>query len=124
LRSISAGFGAHTEAQWLALSEPMFRRDAKGWRLHYDPAIAAGFGALTPEIAAAGEAALWAAYDRLECPTLVIRGAESDLLSPETAREMTVRGPRAKCVELASVGHAPTLVQADQVALVEGFLSS
>jgi pimeloyl-ACP methyl ester carboxylesterase len=69
-----------------------------------------------------GQAALWATYDRLRCPTLLIRGEQSDLLSPATAQAMTERGPRARLAVLPGVGHAPTLVQADQVALVQGFL--
>lgn len=124
LRSISQGFGPHTDDEWLALSSPLFQQDGAEWRLHYDPAIAGAFAAVTPELAAAGEAALWAAYDALRCPTLVIRGAESDLLSAETARAMTQRGPGARLVELAGVGHAPTLVHADQIALVKDFLAS
>ena len=128
LRSISEGFGPHTDEEWLALSAPLFREEAgangKGWRSHYDPAIALPFGAVTPEIAAAGEAALWAAYDALHCPTLLIRGAESDLLSAETARAMTQRGPGARLVELPGVGHAPTLIHDDQIAIVRDFLSS
>ncbi|PTT86743.1 alpha/beta hydrolase, partial [Pelomonas sp. HMWF004] len=124
LRTISQGFGPHTDEEWLALSAPLFRQDGAEWRLHYDPAIAGAFAAVTPELAAAGEAALWAAYDALRCPTLVIRGAESDLLSAETAHAMTQRGPRARLVELPGVGHAPTLVHADQIALVKDFLAS
>ncbi|MFG6466065.1 alpha/beta fold hydrolase [Roseateles sp. BYS87W] len=124
LRSISEGFGPHTDAEWLALSAPMFRQAGAEWVAHYDPSIALPFGAVTPELVAAGEAALWAAYDQLRCPTLVIRGADSDLLTRETAQAMTQRGPKARCVELAGVGHAPTLIHGDQVALVRDFLSS
>lgn len=124
LRAISEGFGPHTDEEWLALSEPLFRPDGDAWRLHYDPAIALPFAAVTPELVAAGEAALWAAYDHLRCPTLVLRGAQSDLLSAETARAMTVRGPQARLVELDGVGHAPTLIHADQIAVVKDFLGS
>lgn len=124
LRAISEGFGPHTEAEWLALSAPLFREDDGKWTLRYDPAIALPFGAVTPEIAAAGEAMLWAAYDTLCCPTLLIRGADSDLLSAETARAMTQRGPGARLVELPGVGHAPTLIHDDQLAIVRDFLSS
>jgi pimeloyl-ACP methyl ester carboxylesterase len=56
------------------------------------------------------------------CPTLVIRGAQSDLLSKATAEEMTRRGPKAKLVELPGIGHAPTLLHADQIAIVREFL--
>lgn len=104
LRSISEGFGPHGDVEWLALSAPMFREDGGQWTLHYDPAIALPLAAVTPELAAAGEAALWAAYDTLRCPTLLIRGAESDLLGADTARRMTERGPRARLVELPGIG--------------------
>jgi pimeloyl-ACP methyl ester carboxylesterase len=122
LRSISAGFGPHTDEQWLALSRPMFKADGDRCRLHYDPRIAQGLAGLTPELAKAGEAQLWAAYDAIRCPTLLLRGAESDLLSRETAQAMSLRGPRAQLHEFAGVGHAPMLVQPEQIAVVERFL--
>ena len=122
LRSISAGFGLHSTAQWAALSAPMFKADGAQLRLHYDPKIAEPFKAVTPELSALGEAALWRAYDAIRCPTLLLRGADSDLLSVDTAAAMQQRGPRAKLVEFAGVGHAPTLMQADQVAAVREFL--
>jgi pimeloyl-ACP methyl ester carboxylesterase len=122
LWSVSQGFGPHTPEQWLALTRPQLVADGDGFKSHYDPAIAQPFRLVTPEVAAAGEAGLWAAYDRLACPTLLIRGADSDLLSRDTAQAMTQRGPRARLVELAGVGHAPTLVQPDQVALLRDFL--
>jgi pimeloyl-ACP methyl ester carboxylesterase len=89
-----------------------------------DPQIAVPFKATTPEMAAAGEAALWHAYDRVQCPTLLLRGAESDLLARATAQEMGARGPRARLVEFTGVGHAPTLVQPDQVKALREFLLS
>jgi pimeloyl-ACP methyl ester carboxylesterase len=120
---ISQGFGPHTRAQWLALTEPQLKRDDDGlYKPRYDPGIAAPFRAITPEIAAAGEALLWQAWDRLTLPVLLLRGAQSDLLSPATAQAMTRRGPRAHLVELPGVGHAPTLVQPEQVAVVRDFL--
>ncbi|HEX7690046.1 MAG TPA: alpha/beta hydrolase [Burkholderiaceae bacterium] len=126
LRQISLGFGPHTREQWLELTRPQAVVDPDGdgtvLKPHYDPAIAAPFKAITPELAAAGEALLWQTYDRLRCPTLVLRGAESDLLSSATARQMSERGPRARVHEFAGVGHAPTLVQAEQVAVVREFL--
>lgn len=126
--AISSGFGPHTPAQWLALSAPMVRPVSalSGTQLclHYDPAIAAPFKLATREGAQQGEAALWQLYDAIQADTLVLRGAETDLLSCETARAMTQRGPRARLVEFAGVGHAPTLVASDQTTLVTGFLLS
>ncbi|MBS0448494.1 MAG: alpha/beta hydrolase [Proteobacteria bacterium] len=135
LHEISLTFGPHTPAQWRALSEPMIvaaggsngQGDGEGeggFRLHYDPAIAVPFRAITPELAALGEAALWRSYDALRCPTLVLRGADSDLLTRTTADAMTRRGPKAELHEFAGVGHAPMLVQPDQVEAVRRFLLS
>lgn len=123
LRLISTGFGPHTDQQWLDLTAPMLKpRLEGGLELHYDPRIATPFRAMTPEMALAGEAWMWAVYDRIRAQTLLIRGEQSDLLSAETAQAMAGRGPRARCVALPGVGHAPTLVAAEQVALVEAFL--
>ena len=123
LRRISPGFGPHTDAQWLALSTPMFKPLPQGgWTLHYDPALAKPVHALTPEAAQHGEALLWQLYDQISAPTLLLRGAESDLLTPEVAQAMQQRGPRAQRVDLPGVGHAPTLVAEDQVAAVASFL--
>ncbi|MGM9488331.1 alpha/beta fold hydrolase [Ideonella sp. YS5] len=119
---ISQSFGPHTREQWLALSEPQLKRDGDGFKPHYDPSIAVPFRAVTPQVAAAGESIAWQTYDRIRCPTLLLRGAQSDLLSRETADQMAARGPRALVHEFAGVGHAPTLVQPDQVQVVRQFL--
>ncbi|MBT9596777.1 MAG: alpha/beta hydrolase [Vitreoscilla sp.] len=122
LWAISQGFGPHTREQWLALTAPQLKPDGQGFKPHYDPAIAVPFRAVTAQVAAAGEAMLWHGYDQIRCPTLLLRGAESDLLSRETAAQMTQRGPRARLHEFAGVGHAPMLVQPDQVEVVRRFL--
>ena len=122
LWAISQGFGPHSREQWLALTRPQLQPDGAGFKPRYDPAIAVPFRLITPELARVGEALLWQSYDRLSCPTLLLRGAESDLLSRATAQAMTERGPRARLVEFAGVGHAPTLVQPDQVQVVREFL--
>jgi pimeloyl-ACP methyl ester carboxylesterase len=122
LLAISKGFGPHTREQWLALTRPMLKPEGERLKPHYDPNIAVPFRAVTPEAAAAGEAALWRSYDAIACPTLLLRGAASDLLSRATAQAMTGRGPRARLHEFAGIGHAPTLVAPDQVAVVREFL--
>jgi pimeloyl-ACP methyl ester carboxylesterase len=119
---ISQSFGPHTREQWLALTRPQLRPDGDVFRPHYDPGIAVPFRAVTAEIAKAGEAGLWRAYDALTCPTLLVRGADSDMLSRATAQAMTQRGPRARLVEFAGVGHAPTFVAPGQIAALEEFL--
>ncbi len=121
IRAISAPFGPHTDAEWRFLTEVVLRKNADGsWRLHYDPRIAEPYRKNLPE----KDLELWELWDAVSCPTLVVRGAQSDLLSRETAQAMTRRGPQAKVVELAGVGHAPTLLHADQIAIVHEFLLS
>lgn len=123
LRLISAGFGPHSDGQWLQLTRAMVKPSPQGGVvLHYDPRIAVPMARMTPESAAAGEAVLWQFYDRIAARVLLIRGAESDLLSPATARAMAQRGPQAHCTQLEGVGHAPTLVVPGQLALVRKFL--
>jgi pimeloyl-ACP methyl ester carboxylesterase len=126
--ALSQGFGPHSREQWLALTAPQLKpavQDGKdGFTARCDPGIAVPFKAVTPELAAAGEALLWQSYDRLRCRTLLLRGAESDLLSRDTALAMTQRGPRAHLHEFAGVGHAPTLVQAEQIEVLRSFLLS
>ncbi|MGH8338473.1 MAG: alpha/beta fold hydrolase [Gammaproteobacteria bacterium] len=124
--AISQSFGPHTPAQWLALSAPMVKPlgdDVRGaLTLHYDPAIALPFRSLTEEAAAQGEVAMWKLYDGITANTLLLRGAQSDLLSQSTALAMTRRGPKARLVQFDGVGHAPTLVAPDQVEAVTTFL--
>jgi len=123
LRVIASSFGPHTTEQWLELSRHMVKPGPEGGvRLHYDPAIALPFQAITEEVAQQGEAALWDLYDAITAETLLLRGAQSDLLSPSTALQMTQRGPKARLVEFEGVGHAPTLVADDQVNAVASFL--
>ncbi len=123
MRQISAGFGPHTPDQWLALSQGMVRDHPEGGvTLHYDPAIAVPFRALTEESAIQGQETLWQLYDRVQARTLVTRGAHSDLLARDTALAMSQRGPRAELVEFEGVGHAPTFVAPEQVEVAVSFL--
>jgi pimeloyl-ACP methyl ester carboxylesterase len=65
---------------------------------------------------------LWSLYDAIRCPTLVLRGEQSDLVSAQVIAQMRVRGPRAQAVELPGIGHAPTLMHDDQIRIVADFL--
>jgi len=123
VRDVSLSFGEHTDDQWHKLASDVLRQEDDGqWVRHYDMGLAQPFRSATPESARADEAALWAAYDAIRCPTLLIRGERSDLLSPETAREMASRGPKAQLVEIAGVGHAPTFLNEEQIAIARQFL--
>lgn len=121
IRATAAPFGPHTDAEWRFLTEVVLRKNADGsYRFAYDPGIAEPYRRDMPE----KDVELWEVWDAVRCPTLVIRGAESDLLAKSTAVEMTRRGPKAKLVELPGIGHAPTLLHEDQIAVVREFLLS
>ena len=118
VRTVSAPFGPLTDAQWRHLAEHNAKQHADGrWGMNYDPDIAQPF-----RKAAAKDIMLWNYYDALRCPTLLLRGAESDLLLRETALEMTRRGPQPQLVEFAGVGHAPALMADEQIAAISDFL--
>lgn len=122
IRAIAAPFGPHSDEQWQKLAGDVLREQKDGqWIRHYDPALAQAFSSFTEESAAQSEAALWAIYDAIHCPVLLVRGSESDLLSRETADLMTKRGPRAAITELAGIGHAPTFIHPEQIALARDF---
>lgn len=122
IRTVSAPFGPHTDEQWRKIAADVLREDVDGrWMTHYDPSLAQSFKAETEASTQQAQALLWAAYDAIACPTLLVRGAQSDLLTPEVARQMMQRGPRAKLVEFEGVGHAPTFVHAEQIAVARKF---
>ncbi len=119
VRAVAAPFGPHSDAQWRFLAETWVRRNEDGsWRPHYDTRIAEAFRATMPD----KDLELWHLYDAVRCPTLLVRGELSDVVSRQAAAEMTRRGPKAKLAEIRGVGHAPTLLQPDQIALVRDFL--
>lgn len=128
LRQRLAGFGPHTDAQWHALNAPMFKPVAGASLesgpvvLHYDPAIAWPFASLTREANDQSAEIMRSVYAQIACPTLLLRGAQSELLTRAAAIEMTHTGPRPRLIEFAGVGHAPTLVADDQLQAVREFL--
>jgi pimeloyl-ACP methyl ester carboxylesterase len=118
LRTIAAPFGPLSDAQWRHLATISTRRKPDGSvGFAYDPHIADPFRA-----APAADVDLWAQWEAIKCPTLVLRGAQSDLLRAADAQAMTQRGPKAKLVEFPGIGHAPALMAADQIATIRDFL--
>ena len=117
LREVCAPFGPLTDVQWRHLAQHSVRRDDAGRFVPgYDPGIAQPFGGEPKDVV------LWPVWDAIRCRTLVLRGARSDLLLHDTALEMTRRGPRARLKEIEGVGHAPALMDKDQIEIVRDFL--
>ena len=121
IRAVSAPFGPHTDAEWRFLTEVVVRKNAEGgYRLHYDPRLAEPYKKALPE----KDLEFWPLWDAIRCPTFVLRGAQSDLLTRDTCEQMAARGPKARVKEIPGVGHAPTLLHDDQIGIVRDFLLS
>ena len=128
LRETCASFGPLEDGQWRRLAQHGSRRGENGtYTLACDPAIVSS-------LRRGGNAGvefgndflfgvnLWPVWDTVECPTLVLRGAESDLLLKSTVRRMQDGGPRVELVEFAGIGHAPWLMSEDQIGPVSEFI--
>ncbi|HWI78570.1 MAG TPA: alpha/beta hydrolase [Ramlibacter sp.] len=120
-RRVYKPFGWLSDAQWRRLAETSARRLPDGrWTPHYDPAIVRQFTDHPNDYD------LWEHYDAISIPVLCLRGAESDLVLPETVEEMKTRGPGLRgllrVVEVPGCGHAPALNVPEQLELVASFI--
>ncbi len=118
IREVSAPFGPLTDAQWHHLTKYSVRPVEGGFAMIYDPGLGDPFRENPPT----ADIDLWQIYERVACPTLALRGAESDLLEPTTLQAMSERGPKAQTVEFPGVGHAPMLMDPAQIEVVRDFL--
>jgi pimeloyl-ACP methyl ester carboxylesterase len=119
LRAAYAPFGDNPDTFWRRLTDTSVRRADDGrFTVHYDPMIASQFTRHKSDLD------VWPQYDAVEAKTLLIRGANSDVLPSSVADDMRARGPKPQFVELDGIGHAPTLVARDQQDLLASFLRS
>src|ERR1700741_4971037 len=128
LRDVCAPFGPLSDGQWRHLAQHSAQRGEGGdYRLRYDPGIGEGLhGHIDPEFPIGPDLLrgidLWNIWSKLECPTLVLRGAQSEVLLPATLAEMRARKPDLEVAEFEGVGHAPALMSAEQIRVVKQFL--
>ncbi len=132
LREACAQFGPLTDEQWRHLAEhsvvPVSDGEGASYQLRYDPGIGHTMrgGRADPEFPMGPNFLsgidLWSTWAEIHCPTLVLRGAESDVLSRETLLQMQARRPGVEVLELPGIGHAPALMSYDQIAAVREFL--
>jgi pimeloyl-ACP methyl ester carboxylesterase len=116
-RTTYAPFGNLSDTQWREMSLYSTRPTEGGLRLNYDPRIAEPFQSTSVE-----DIDLWSMWDRISCPVLSLRGAQSALLLPETVEEMTRRSPRCDSREISDCGHAPSLKTDSHIAIVLDWL--
>ena len=124
LRDVHAAFGPLSAAQWRHLAEHSGRTRSDGrLGLAYDPKIGEAFS--SPEGGTPlQDIDFWPFYDRIRCPTLILRGGQSDVLPASDAAAMAERGPRAQLVEFPRIGHAPALMADDQITAIRDFLAA
>ena len=123
LREIHAPFGALTDAQWRHLAQhSTVATESAGLRFHFDPGVAMRFA-----VPIMFDVVLWPLWEAIDCPVLILRGEHSDLLSDATVREMQRRGVagragRVQAVHVAGCGHAPALMDTEQISIIRDFL--
>jgi pimeloyl-ACP methyl ester carboxylesterase len=120
LRETLASFGPMTDTDWHRMAETSSIAAKGGYCLAYDPRIAHNFRHYWLLI----HANLWRYWDRITCPVLILRGANSDFLTPFLLERMLRRLPHAEVIEFEGVGHAPTLNAPDQIDPVAKWLKS
>jgi cobalt-zinc-cadmium efflux system protein len=123
LNRICEPFGTFTAQQWKDYNGPHLIKDGDQWVVHYDPDIVKPFAAVNKMTSMMGEMMTWKAYDAIKAEMLIVRGAESDLISADTVSEMCRRNPNAKSTEILGVGHAPAFITPEQVSLAREFYS-
>ncbi len=107
------------DAFWDAFTRRTFREiDGGRWKLDYDPGISKALAELGPAPALAPG---WAALAKV--PTLLVRGAISDLLSTDIVERMREARPGFDYVEAEDVGHAPMLTEPEVVRAIKAFLA-
>lgn len=119
LREVLAPFGDVTNEHWRHLARYSIRKDPEldRYLTLCDPAILQ-----TLRAPANPGAHLWAYWDAIDHPVLVVRGRESDFLPSYLSNEMERRNPHAIVHDVPGCGHAPTLMPRDQIEAVVGFL--
>jgi pimeloyl-ACP methyl ester carboxylesterase len=110
VRVNNAPYGLLTNVQWRKLTIDSAREKRCGYGFNYDTRLGDPYKA-----GPVADVDLWAVWDAVRCPTLIVRGESSDILAHEVAKDMTVRGPKAKLVQFAGIGHAPQLLSDDQI---------
>ncbi len=128
LREACAPFGPLEDTQWRHIARHGSRRNDDGaYTLAYDPAIVGSLRRGGNEGIEFGKdfllgIDLWPVWDAVRCPTLVLRGEDSDLLLESTVGRMQRRGSQVEVVRFPGIGHAPWLMSEEQVGAVRRFL--
>ncbi|MEM0976084.1 MAG: alpha/beta hydrolase [Pseudomonadota bacterium] len=120
LREIYSDFGPMTDEDWAQKVRYSTYRTATGrYRMKMDKGVGEAFR----DQISMFDVDMWDVWERITCPVLILRGAESTFFTRETAQKMLTCGPEATLVELEGSGHAPTLRSKEQVDVIADWLA-
>jgi len=123
VKTVFAPFGLNQEEHWQHMLSHSLRDNPDGTvSLSYDPAILESFRAETNDFRDIKDIDLKPFWQNLAVPVLILRGMESDLLSHDTAESMKRDKPNVELVEFPGVGHAPALMDLEQIRILAEWL--
>jgi pimeloyl-ACP methyl ester carboxylesterase len=109
-----------TDEQWRQLTLHSARPDGDGYRLHYDPELAALADTLPP----LPSLYFWDVWNKVTCPTLLLRGEHSTVFPQSVAEWMQIEHEGAQLVEIPDCGHAPSLMSPMEIDVIGQFLGT
>jgi pimeloyl-ACP methyl ester carboxylesterase len=119
LATTLAPFGPLSDEQRQHLIKTSCQRRVDGqWEMKADPKIGDAFR----NAYAQPPVDLWPLWHAITQPTLILRGANSDLLSAETVEKMLLSHTHSQAVTIGDTGHAPALMDAPTIARIKKFL--
>jgi len=131
LKQLYAPFGIKEPEHWQHIIDHSIIEDNDGtFTLDYDPGATSAVqddeqdeDALSHQDQD-GNIIFWQYWEKIKCPVLVINGASSDILPPHIIEEMKTRGPQFDYIQIPDAGHAPALMDPEQVALIREWLDN
>jgi pimeloyl-ACP methyl ester carboxylesterase len=120
-RLFASQFPRLSDDDWTAFSRRAFKEQGGRLLPTYDVRLAKTLESIDLERPLQP---LWTEFDALaHLPVMVIRGANSDVLSPATVAAMRARRPQLDAIEVPDQGHAPLLVERETIADISAFIA-
>lgn len=123
LRKIMLPFGIKNPEHWdHVLMHTLVRQQDGSIRFAYDNNIGEAFRLAASQVEKLDDVSLWMLWEAVACPTLLIRGAQSDILPRDVALKMCETHNATTLVEFEGIGHAPTLMEKAQIQKIRDWL--
>ena len=119
IKEVYQTFGNLSDSDWEFIARISLKEASDGgYQCNYDVGIAENFKQM-----ALMDIDLWPLWQQVNSENLILRGAESDLLSAETAQRMMENGPGAELITFPGCGHPPPLLAPEQYLPVADWLT-